>query len=110
MKRTEQPKLTQQGLHDIHTRDIVHLDIKPGNILIASNGRLKIADFGLAAQCPVSNEEEREGDRTYLAPELWSDGEIDKPADIFRYVCCPLYYFEYFGYGSKHSHLMVVSD
>jgi serine/threonine protein kinase len=42
-----------KGLQDIHFLNIVHLDIKPGNILIDGSGRLKIGDFGHAAKCPV---------------------------------------------------------
>jgi membrane-associated tyrosine/threonine-specific cdc2-inhibitory kinase len=73
------------GLRDIHALDIVHLDIKPANIFISSQNTLKIGDFGLASKCPILNPEEREGDRTYLAPEiLWSSHQMtSKPADIF---------------------------
>ena len=45
--------LNFKGLRDIHLLNIVHLDIKPGNILIDSTGILKIGDFGHAAKCPV---------------------------------------------------------
>lgn len=37
-----------RGIYYIHIRGILHRDLKPQNILISSNGVLKIADFGLA--------------------------------------------------------------
>jgi len=38
-----------EGLHVIHSAAIVHRDIKPGNILVAPTGELKLTDFGLAS-------------------------------------------------------------
>ena len=37
----------------MHGLDIIHLDLKPSNILISSSGSLKIGDFGLAAKLPI---------------------------------------------------------
>jgi mitosis inhibitor protein kinase SWE1 len=84
-----------QGLKELHERDIVHLDLKPGNIFLVHypgneaagmppGPRYKIGDFGLAAVLPLPEDEEREGDRTYIAPEIISDAEYGKAADIFR--------------------------
>jgi hypothetical protein len=39
---------TLQGLKHIHSYDVIHLDIKPANLLISRNGRVLIGDFGLA--------------------------------------------------------------
>ncbi|KAJ1340294.1 hypothetical protein BSLG_005067 [Batrachochytrium salamandrivorans] len=72
-----------QGLRHIHQRNIVHLDIKPGNILISRDGTLKIGDFGMAARAPVPKGADREGDRSYLAPEVLSDAAVGCAADIF---------------------------
>ncbi|KAJ3278502.1 hypothetical protein HK104_002286 [Borealophlyctis nickersoniae] len=71
------------GLKHIHDLEMVHLDIKPDNILITADGSLKIADFGLATKAPVPRGEDREGDRTYIAPELFRDTVYGKPADIY---------------------------
>lgn len=64
--------------------NIIHLDLKPGNIFI-HEGKLKIGDFGLATFCPVTSSSEKEGDRTYIAPEVLGS-HYDTPADIFRYA------------------------
>ncbi|KAI8921530.1 kinase-like domain-containing protein [Entophlyctis helioformis] len=71
------------GLQHIHGRGYAHLDIKPGNILIHGSGTLQIADFGMAARAPVSPGADREGDRSYLAPEVLSNAAVTTAVDIF---------------------------
>ena len=52
------------GLHHIHACGMVHLDIKPANLLITAQGRVQIGDFGMAA--PInSSDDGREGDTRY---------------------------------------------
>ncbi|KAL7335850.1 mitosis inhibitor protein kinase swe1 [Mucor circinelloides] len=71
------------GINDIHTADIAHLDLKPSNILINDQGRLKIGDFGISVRTPVDARWVKgEGDRRYMAPDLLREN-FDKPADIF---------------------------
>lgn len=41
------------GVQDIHQADIVHLDLKPSNILIDDRGVIKIGDFGISLHTPV---------------------------------------------------------
>jgi mitosis inhibitor protein kinase SWE1 len=72
----------EQGLKSLHDFGIIHLDLKPANILIDSEGALKIGDFGLATYWPASAEHDGEGDRRYIGPEIFS-GRFDFPADIF---------------------------
>jgi serine/threonine protein kinase len=79
-----------KGILHIHQQGIVHLDLKPANIFISDDASLKIGDFGLAAIPPIvlyfnKDNENHEGDRTYLAPEVLSTNQVSYPADIFRY-------------------------
>ena len=70
------------GLHHIHSFGLVHLDIKPANILIGDNGVLKIGDFGMATMQGVGDDGE-EGDQRYMAPELLLSMYHRPSADIF---------------------------
>ncbi|KAJ3029635.1 UNVERIFIED_CONTAM: hypothetical protein HDU68_011539 [Siphonaria sp. JEL0065] len=80
-----------EGLREMHSCGVMHLDLKPGNILITGGGDgdgtggggvLKIGDFGCAAFFPVPEGFEREGDRTYIAPEVMESRYV-KECDIF---------------------------
>lgn len=70
------------GLKSIHDAGLIHLDIKPDNILIDYEGTLKIGDFGMATKWPAARGIEGEGDRRYIAPEILQ-GKYDMPADVF---------------------------
>ena len=63
------------GLKVMHSKGIVHLDIKPENILESFSGRFKLADFGLTRSLNQINEDRDipEGDCRYLAKECWID-------------------------------------
>ncbi|KAF8977109.1 hypothetical protein BGZ46_007641 [Entomortierella lignicola] len=70
------------GLQAIHNSDVVHLDLKPENIFISSTGSLKIGDFGHSVTLPIHEADGIEGDRRYMAPELFNN-ICDKFSDIF---------------------------
>ena len=64
-------KEASQGLKKLHDLNIVHLDIKPSNILVSKTGIIKIGDLGLARKLKdIVPGEIPEGDYRYLSKEL----------------------------------------
>ena len=73
-----------------HSKDIVHRDIKPGNILISKRAEIKLADFGIATadketgKDAVTQAGVSLGTPAYMPPEQFEDSaKVDKRADIY---------------------------
>jgi hypothetical protein len=73
------------GLAYSHQRGVVHRDIKPGNIMMTTDGQVKIADFGIARleNSSMTQVGTLIGTPSYMAPEQFRGEPVDLRADIW---------------------------
>lgn len=77
---------TAAALQAAHAAGLVHRDIKPGNLLITPDGRVKITDFGIARiadQVPLTATGQVMGTVQYLSPEQASGHPASPTTDIY---------------------------
>jgi serine/threonine protein kinase/cephalosporin-C deacetylase-like acetyl esterase len=75
-----------QGLANAHSQQIVHRDVKPGNVLVTPEGLVKIIDFGLAklgGLTRITKTHTTMGTVAYMSPEQARGEEVDQRADVW---------------------------
>ena len=77
---------TCRALRHAHDRGIIHRDIKPGNLLLTSDGRVKLSDFGIArlfGYSKLTSAGNVLGTAEYMAPEQADGRPVDIRADLY---------------------------
>ncbi len=89
---------TAEALREAHENGVLHLDLKPSNIILASDGRLRVLDFGLARlvgksrrargggadqDLPAEDAPMVRGSPAYMAPEQWQAQATTGAADVW---------------------------
>ena len=77
-----------EGLGAAHRNGVAHRDLKPSNIMIDENGRVYIADFGLAKSIKAGDPSftgTLVGTPQYISPEQWKGDKIDGRSDIYSF-------------------------
>ncbi|MCD6416241.1 MAG: serine/threonine protein kinase [Planctomycetes bacterium] len=76
-----------QGLAYIHEQSLIHRDFCPKNVLLGSDGVVKIIDFGLCIPAGVHSRAliTRAGTASYMAPEQVRNQQVDVRTDIYAY-------------------------
>ncbi len=74
-----------KGVAAMHREGVLHLDIKPDNILIGEGGRAAVGDFGISTRLAKGKTEASKvcGTPGFIAPEVLSSGKAQKASDVF---------------------------
>ncbi len=83
------------ALEHAHAKGVIHRDLKPGNIILIDNDRVKIVDFGIAKVLPkpgaetlkLTFGEEVLGSPIYMSPEQCRGDQLDVRSDIYSFGC-----------------------
>ncbi|MEU2828865.1 serine/threonine-protein kinase [Streptomyces lavendulae] len=80
-----------EALSYAHRADVVHRDVKPANLMLLGDGRVKVCDFGIAgfvqADSGLTREGTAIGTADYMAPEQCLGHRVDGRADLYALGC-----------------------
>ena len=82
-----------EALRYVHSRNLVHHDVKPANVMLSRSGTVKLMDFGIARMQPTSLDETVTAHGTYagtpgyMAPEQFSGSATDARVDVYGLAC-----------------------
>lgn len=82
-----------EGLYYMHTKNWIHLDIKPDNFLVSRDGTVKLIDFTIAQKKKTGlsklfhREKVAKGTRSYMAPEQIRRKVCDERTDVYAFGC-----------------------
>ena len=71
------------GLEYIHSKSVIHRDVKPENLVLDENGYVRITDFGIAKIFSNKNSSETSGTPGYMAPEVMNRQNHTLAVDYF---------------------------
>jgi hypothetical protein len=79
-----------RALTAAHERGLIHRDVKPGNVMLLEDGRVKVVDFGIARAAgsdTLTGTGVVMGSTAYLSPEQASGGPVDERSDLYSLGC-----------------------
>jgi|HigsolmetaAR201D_1030396.scaffolds.fasta_scaffold00448_6 serine/threonine protein kinase len=76
-----------QALAYAHSKDIVHGDFKPANVIVGPSGQVKVFDFGAAASLEGEDTRIPAGTPAYASPQVLSGDKPDPRDDVFSFAC-----------------------
>lgn len=66
-----------------HARGIWHCDLKPSNVMLPRDGRVRVVDFGLASEARGGSSASRGGTADWMAPEQWQGEAVSDRSDVW---------------------------